>query len=357
MDNIHGLILKNDPNLLKDKNISFKSSLLRFAIENHCFKVADFMQTKYFVPPPINFKKDKVLNCDEGKEWIYKNDLFTLSDIFNYDLDVKLLDKWLNNRFLKIYQTINYLMKDVTFISEKHLLYLYDKLNSQVLNAVFIQNCSDKLLFKFMKKDYIVENPECICEDSKKSWDHYLTLFKDYDDDTKKKRFLQICEICCSNILDMFIDLIKVDNDILYSLMLRVNKDENKQLLNTVDDFIFKGIKQKVDINEFGSWFNRRRKKPIVNHDIYLLLKHKCPIKKHYKEIANSIYLFKYCKKNDIIISEKPILDFISNQTDEDKIKSGLKVAFSTGTKFGVNIQKSLEDKNINIDDIKKYLT
>jgi hypothetical protein len=350
MEEVQNLILKDDPNLFKNKEMSFKSSMLRFAIENHCFEIANYMQTKFFVPPPIKFDKNRVLDCDDGKEWVYKNEVFELHDIFNYDLDPNLLDEWLKDKFIKSHQSMSFLLEKVTYVPNRHCEYFLQNLKRQVMVPTFLENCSEKLLLKFIKKKFTIENPEFICNDYDKIWSEYMSQWLKLDKDLKKQRFIQIGEKCHPDIIDMFLDVIELDFDILYCLLLRTNKDNSIELLDCIEQYV-KKAKKELDYQEFGSWYVRRRKHPINNHDIYILIKNGYTINKKIQHIATTLFLIKECEKDGLCINEKSLLEFVENSNDQTDILKGIKIAVNSGLKLSGILHKILEEKNMNILD------
>lgn len=339
MNNVNNIILQDDPTLLN--NTLFKSSLLRFAIENHCFNVASFMQDKHFVPPPVTFDKNKVLDCEKGKLWIYKNELYDLVDIFNYDLNPELLNKWVFDKFIKKYATLEFLLNGVTFISERHYQYLFKNLKPQILPPTFIENCSQDVLLNFLNKGYTIETPEYINTKYDKIWTKYISCWTTFNDETKNNKFIQIAEKCNRRIFDKFIDIVILNFDILYALLLRVNKNNNTKLMKSVEKYVIKA-KNEINYQEFATWYCRRRKAPTNNHDIYILIKNGYNINKKLQHIATTVYLIKKCYKQNLNINDKSIIEFIENNSKKDIIK-GIKVINKMNIKINTSTQQLLD--------------
>jgi len=353
MDEIYKLILKDDPEIFDNKDMTFKSNMLKFAVENHCFKIADFMQNTYFVSI-TNVDKDKVLSCDLGKEWVYRNDLFLLSDIFNYDLEPKLLSKWVKDKFTKKHQSLDFLLENVNKIPEKHLKYLYKHIEPSILNPTFLKLSNEKYIIKFIKKGASIKEPQYINSNFKKVWSWFFKTWKNMNEENQNLYFQMIAENCESSILLLFLDDVKIKSEHLHVLLLRVGKSDDEELLNTVDKFIKKSVKT-IDKKEFSSWYTKRRRTVINNHDIYLLLENDFEINKKLSNVSTSIFLMKKCVDKKIIVNEKALLEFVENTNDKNEITIGIKIAKSSGTKIGSNIQSILESKNIsNFESEKK---
>jgi hypothetical protein len=246
-------------------------------------------------------------------------------------------------------------LDNVNHISKKHLKYLYENLEPQVLNPTILKLSTEKYILKFIKKGFKINEPQYINSDYDKVWSWYLKSWKNFNDENKIKVFIDIAEVCNPNVIKLFLDDIKINFDQLYILLLRLNKNDNEELYNIVELFV-KKAKNQIDIKEFGSWYSRRRKNPTNNHDLYLLLNNGSEINKKFSHIATTIFLMEKCIENKSVISDKALCEFLENTNETDKIKKGIELALKSGTKISSNIQILLENKNMNNSDIEKLL-
>lgn len=310
-------ILKDNPSLLT-KYEKINRVDLMYAVENGCFTAANWIQRRFFIPPPNNIDKEEIFKNSNGKQWIIDNDMYTIADVFNFDLDPKFIMRWIeydNQNKTKI--ELKRYLKDVNKIPPRHTDFIIKNFSVQILPEVVYKNCSEEDFIKFLQANFVCNKVEWIKPEWNNVWEHI-------DNQNEFEKILQsqspktIKNICYKKHLT---------EDQLRTLFLRCNicyKDQKSDGSNEykmmkvfnkiLDDNYYDQYKNSI----FTTSISRRRKKAGYGYDVFLMKKYGYPVNKDLTDCCDTLYLINHCLDNKLKLKTAGVLLFFEKCNDDD---------------------------------------